>query len=126
MFVRKKILPLLSLLLLLLLASCSSLASLPVEPDMLDGDNIESLVVNEAELYKYCLTLNAWLVTARDYVGKYYPADKFPYFQRFDSQYEGGAGLTGVRSRILYYKKYAEEMRPIAQSIYAAYKARKE
>ncbi|UGQ16708.1 BBA14 family lipoprotein [Borrelia sp. RT5S] len=108
-------------LLLLLIISCRSIATLPQEPSMQAGEDIEILVANEAELYKYCLKLNAWLVDARKYVGDYYPSEQFPYFGNFDPEYQGGLGEAGLRARIAYYKKYAEESKPIARSIYAKY-----
>ncbi|UGQ17926.1 BBA14 family lipoprotein [Borrelia sp. RT1S] len=111
----------LPLLLPLMLLSCHSIAALPQEPSLQAGEDIEILVANEAELYKYCLKLNAWLVAARKYVAHNHPADQFPYFARFDSQYEGGGREAGLRARIAYYKKYAEETNPIARSIYAKY-----
>ncbi|WP_024654492.1 BBA14 family lipoprotein [Borrelia hispanica] len=112
---------LLSLFLVVILLSCKGIASLPVEPVLLEKNDPVSLAIDEAALFQYALSLNLWLLDTKEYVDRYYKRDKFPYFEPFDPTYQGDAGELGITKRIAYYKRYIEGTKPIAVSVYRKY-----
>ncbi|MBW6184762.1 hypothetical protein KZ870_25435 [Pseudomonas aeruginosa] len=118
LFVSKK---LLSLFVLFLLLSCKGIASLPIEPILTGKNDPVSLASDEASLFGYALSLNAWLIDAKGYVNLYYKEDKFPFFENFDPKPKGGTGDAGLKARISYYKRYIEAIKPIAIAVYRKY-----
>ncbi|AHH13415.1 BBA14 family lipoprotein [Borrelia hermsii] len=104
-----------------LVFSCKGIASLPSEPVLTGKDDPVSLAFDEAALFEYALSLNAWLVDAKSYVNAYYQQDKFPLFENFDPTFKGGIGEVGVRARMDYYKRYIASVKPIAFDVYRKY-----
>ncbi|AHH11740.1 hypothetical protein bcCo53_001390 (plasmid) [Borrelia coriaceae] len=101
--------------------SCKGLASLPNEPKLSGKEDAVSLSHDEALLFEYALSLNAWLIDAKSYVNTYYKHHKFPLFESFDPTFKGGDGEEGVKARIAYYNKYIKSVKPIAFNVYSKY-----
>lgn len=68
------------------------------KPTLTNKEDIENLMLDEAELFRYSTALNVWLLTVKSYVIKYYPNDKFPVFENFDPVFgdENGTKETNI------------------------------
>ncbi len=113
--------------LLLLFLSCESIPSLPQKPTLTNKEDIENLMLDEAELFRYSTALNVWFLTVKSYVIKYYPNDKFPVFENFDPVFgdENETKETNIlKNRITYYNRYIEKTEPIVFGCYKKYSRR--
>ncbi|WP_418904977.1 BBA14 family lipoprotein [Borreliella lusitaniae] len=121
--------------LLLVFTSCESIPTLPQKPNLINKDDNESLVLDEAELFRYSTSLNVWLLTVKAYANKHYANEKFPTFENFDTVFSNANANANtntneieitnmLKNRIKHYKHYISKTEPIVFECYKKYSKR--
>ncbi|UGQ16823.1 BBA14 family lipoprotein [Borrelia sp. RT5S] len=114
----KKSFSFLLLFALILISSCSSIASLPQEPDAPVNNTLQSLSIYEARLSSYVMYLQTFLVKTKE---KFKDKD-YPPFTFFDTTLlQKTHTMKAVKENIQHLKHYISIIKPIVNTIYKKY-----
>ncbi|AHH05488.1 hypothetical protein F9Y90_04270 (plasmid) [Borrelia miyamotoi] len=103
---------------LIMLLHCSSIASLPQEPEPPTEHTLKNLSIYESELASYILYLETFLIRTNRKFGD----SNFPKFTLFDTNIlQTTQTLDAIKANIKHFKHYINVTKPIAIFVYNKY-----
>ncbi|AHH08954.1 hypothetical protein baBA2_000975 (plasmid) [Borrelia anserina] len=114
----KKIILKIIILLQIIIFSCTSIAALPEEPEPPIEHTLKSLSIYEAQLVSYALYLETFLIRTKEKLGN----KNFPSFTLLEADVlRDDHTLEAVKENIMHLKRYINNIKPIAISVYKKY-----
>ncbi|WKC58469.1 BBA14 family lipoprotein [Borrelia sp. P9F1] len=109
------------LFLLILLTACTTIASIPLEPEAPEEQSLDSLTKYESQLLEYVIYLQVFLVNTQKTVKD----NDYPKFTFFDTnKLKSSQTINTLKSNITLMKQYIDLTKPIAEKVYKKYSKR--